>query len=139
MTDDANPFEGCEIDEIMALTLDLEGLAGLPALLAHTDLDREDLSQAADRLQQAGLIEAASMTRDAAKQAPTRASVEIPSILADPSPENRRASFARLYRQGHVSMNDLTAQGLDSNTLAFIARSRLGTVDFDRVGTNGVS
>jgi hypothetical protein len=124
-TDDANPFEGCEIDEIMALALDLEGLAGLRALLAHTDLDREDLSQAADRLQQAGLIEAASMARDAAKRAPTRASMEIAKVMADDDEIKRKASFATLYRAGTISLDDLEAQGdIDPETLAFVAKSR---------------
>jgi hypothetical protein len=124
MTDDPNPFHGCDTDEIFALTFDLEGRAGLQALLAEVDLDKEDLSGAADRLQAAGLIEAADIIRDASKQAETRSSREIAIVLREEDPIRQKADFARLYRQGAVSMADLEAQGVDDDTLAYIEKSR---------------
>jgi hypothetical protein len=70
MTTEDDLFAECEaLDEILALTFDLAGPEGLRALLAQVKLDQQELIEAADKLEQAGLTQSASIVREAAKQA----------------------------------------------------------------------
>ena len=69
MTPTENLFTDCEIDEIMALVFDQTGQDGLQALLGKAELPREDLDEVAEKLADAGLIEAAGMVRKAAERA----------------------------------------------------------------------
>jgi hypothetical protein len=122
MTDD--PFEGCEIDEVMALVFDQTGPAGLQELLAMRALDRENLTTAASKLEAAGLLEAAKLVTEAAARAADPKASEIAAIFADPVRGNRRAYLAAMYRHGSVTMADLEAADVDKDTLAYIKRSR---------------
>lgn len=79
----ADPFDDCTIDEIMAVLFDQEGAAGLKLFLRKAGCDRETLYEAAGKLEAAGLVEAAEIVRAAAVQAATRASVGIAAIMAD--------------------------------------------------------
>ena len=122
MTDIPDIFAGCEIDEILAITLDQEGLEGLKALLAQVDLDREALMSAADKLEQASLIEGANIVREASLKAPTRSSQEIARVLADEDVIRQRAYLAELYRKGQIILADLA--GIDPTTVSFVEKSR---------------
>jgi hypothetical protein len=117
-------FVGCDLDEIFALVFDQEGADGLRVLLARAALDRESLTTAGDRLEAAGLLEAAGIVRESAARAADRRAVEIAAILQDPIPGNRRALLASMYRRSVVSMADLIPQGLDSDALAYVAKTR---------------
>jgi hypothetical protein len=122
---DPNPFDGCQIDEIFALTFDLEGPSELRALLTEADLDRDELTIAASKLKAAGLLEAANLVAGAAARAADPNAREIAAILADPNPDNQRALLAQAYRQGHVTIEDLEAAGIDDDdTLDYIERAK---------------
>jgi hypothetical protein len=117
MTTEPDLFDGAEsLDEILFLTFDHAGAEGLQEVLARVDLDREDLTEAADRLQAAGLIDAAKIVRETSTQAHTRASVEITEILADPIKENQSANLAQAYRQNRVTIEALEAAKVDDDT-----------------------
>jgi hypothetical protein len=108
-TEELNPFHGCDVDEVMALVFDMEGPDGLRAVLAHVDLDRECLTAAANKLDQAGLIDGAKIVREAAMKADTRSSREIAIVLREADPIRQKADFARLYRQGGVTISTISA------------------------------
>jgi len=119
-----NPFENCEtIDETMFMVLDLAGPEGLKELLAEVDLDREDLSQASDKLKAAGLVDGAQLLRDAAKEAPTRAAREISRIMADPLPANRKCYFREGWGRGYFSVDDLIVAGVDPQEFESITKA----------------
>jgi hypothetical protein len=107
--DDPNPFDGCDLDEVFALIFDLEGPKGLQSLLAKAKLDREALTAAATKLDQAGLRDAAAIIRQASTKAPTQASREIADVMADHDVIQQRAYLAALYRRGQIIRADLEA------------------------------
>jgi hypothetical protein len=125
MTNDPDIFGGCELDEIFALVFDQEGADGLRVLLARAALDRESLTTAGDRLEAAGLLEAAGIVRESAARAADPKALEIAAILEDLIPGNRRALLASMFRKGIISMDDLVPQAsLDPAALDYIARAR---------------
>jgi hypothetical protein len=124
MMTNPDPFDGCDLDETLALIFNLKGADGLRALLARVDLDKESLNAAAHKLEQAGLVEGAKMVRDAAKKAPTRSSVEIAKFLRDSDLVRQKAYLAHLYRKGQIILADLVPQGVDPETIAYVDKSR---------------
>lgn len=124
-TTEGDIFNNCEIDEVIALVFDLAGPEGLQELLLHpkVKLAQQELNEAADKLEAAGLIEAANIVAECAARAGDNTLSEIATILNDPIQANRRALLTRIYRQDRITMDELEAAGIDDATLDFIWRS----------------
>jgi hypothetical protein len=124
MTTEDDLFADCELDEIFALFFDQAGAEGLQELLAQVKLVQQELVEAAGKLEQAGLFQSAGIVRDAAKQAPTRASVEIAASMADDDEIQCRAYLASAYRRCVITIDDMVLAGVDPKTLKFAAKAR---------------
>src|SRR5262245_17871211 len=125
MITDPDPFGGCaSLDEFFFLIFDLAGAGGLRALLAQVDLDRETLNVAANKLEQASLIDGASLVRQAALKAETRAAREIAATKGDEV--NQPGCLPYLYRIGRMDMVDMMAAGVAPDVMAYVEKARRG-------------
>jgi hypothetical protein len=127
MTSEADQFDKCSLDEIMFVTFDTFGSEGLREMLERAIqgklVYREGLEGVADKLEATGLSEAASIIRETAEKAPSEIPAKIARILTDPHQANRRAYLGQMYRSGQATLDQMTARGVDPDTLAFVARS----------------
>src|SRR5215831_4678789 len=119
MTEDL--FDSFETaDEIMAIVLDRAGTEGLKQLInilvAEHRMDQESLTEAAGRLEAAGLLQGATIVMEAAEHIVDQALSEIAAILHDPVRANQRANLASMYRRGRITLDDMATGGIDADT-----------------------
>jgi hypothetical protein len=73
---------------------------------AHS-IDRDSLLTAADKLQDADLLDAAAKVRGAADDVADHTAADIAEITADSIRGNIRSRLASLYRQGKIDIDTI--------------------------------
>jgi hypothetical protein len=74
----------------------------------------------AERLGDAGLVEAADMVREAAAELPDPVFTTITDILDDPNRNNIKDALTRLYRNDKISLEDMISCGVDADIIALV-------------------
>ena len=126
-------FTNCEsIDEVLFRMLDEAGLEGLRALMnlvvKNKTVDRQHLLDAADKLEQAGLLDATGTVRHAAVAIEDQPSPDVRIALSDDNWENVRARLASLSRKGKLSPADVAylAEHCGDELFDFLVQSKRG-------------
>ena len=123
MTDDVDLFEGFQTpNEISALVAQMAGMATLTelldALLEGKIIDCDGLNNSADKLESAGLDDAAG----AAGRADDQVTLEIADILNDPNRADIKGALGKLYRKGKLDLATLAPA--DHDLLDYLYRLR---------------
>lgn len=118
--------DAAEIDEIIALVFDQTGEDGLRELMARLSgvVDQQILLDAANKLEVAGLSDAAAIVGEAAEQTGDKDAELIADILCDPVRGNAKARLAALFRRGEIDLDGLAAAGAGADVIEYVSRCR---------------